>query len=84
MDLTGQTLGQYRIMEKIGRGGMADVYKAFQPRLERYVAVKVLPPALARDETFLERFKKSLQRENITIIMQHGPMETDTRTLEQA
>lgn len=58
MDLTGQTLGQYRIIEKIGRGGMADVYRAFQPRLERYVAIKVLPPSLARGETFLERFQR--------------------------
>ncbi|MFB0535303.1 MAG: protein kinase [Anaerolineae bacterium] len=58
MDLTGQTLGQYRIMEKIGRGGMAEVYKAFQPRLERHVAIKVLPPYFAHDETFLERFER--------------------------
>ena len=43
-DLTGQTLGQYRIVEPLGRGGMASVFKAFQPSLERYVAVKVLPP----------------------------------------
>jgi formylglycine-generating enzyme required for sulfatase activity/outer membrane protein assembly factor BamD (BamD/ComL family) len=81
MDLTGQTLGQYRIMEKIGRGGMADVYKAFQPRLERYVAIKVLPPALARDETFLERFKRearavaSLRHPNILTIHDYGEQE---------
>lgn len=58
MDLTGQTLGQYRITEKIGRGGMADVYKAFQPRLERYVAIKVLPPYLAHDPGFTARFQR--------------------------
>lgn len=55
-DLTGQTLGQYRIIEPLGRGGMATVFKAFQPSLERYVAVKVLPPYYAHEEGFAERF----------------------------
>ncbi|MBN1935128.1 MAG: protein kinase, partial [Anaerolineae bacterium] len=55
-DLTGQTLGQYRIVEPLGRGGMATVFKAFQPSLERYVAIKVLPPYYAHEEGFAERF----------------------------
>ncbi len=55
-DLTGQTLGQYRIVEPLGRGGMATVFKAFQPSLERYVAVKVLPPYYVHEEGFAERF----------------------------
>jgi len=42
MDLTGKTLSQFRITEAIGRGGMAAVYKAYQPSLDRYVAIKVL------------------------------------------
>lgn len=41
--LAGQTLGQYRLIKKIGRGGIATVYKGYQPSLDRYVAVKVLP-----------------------------------------
>jgi basic membrane lipoprotein Med (substrate-binding protein (PBP1-ABC) superfamily)/ABC-type phosphate/phosphonate transport system substrate-binding protein len=55
-DLVGQTLGQYRIIEQLGKGGMATVFKAFQPSLERYVAVKVLPPYFAHEEGFSERF----------------------------
>ena len=58
MDLTGQTLGQYRIMEKIGQGGMATVYKAYQPSLDRYVAVKVLPAYLAHEPGFAARFQR--------------------------
>ncbi len=55
-DLIGRTLGQYRIIEQLGKGGMATVYKAFQPSLERYVAIKVLPPYFAHEEGFSERF----------------------------
>ena len=46
-ELVGQTLGQYRIVEPLGTGGMATVFKAFHPSLERYVAIKVLPPYYA-------------------------------------
>ena len=41
--LVGKSLGQFRIVERIGAGGMATVFKAYQPVLDRHVAVKVLP-----------------------------------------
>jgi Tol biopolymer transport system component/tRNA A-37 threonylcarbamoyl transferase component Bud32 len=56
--LIGRTLGQYRIIEKIGQGGMATVYKAYQPGLDRYVALKVLPPTHAEQSGFSERFRR--------------------------
>jgi tetratricopeptide (TPR) repeat protein len=58
-DLTGQTLGgRYQLIERLGRGGMADVYRGFQPALERDVAVKVLHPHLSEDPDFIERFDR--------------------------
>ncbi len=56
MQLIGRTLGQYRITEQIGEGGMATVYKAYQPSLDRFVAIKVLAPAHAKTPGFKERF----------------------------
>ena len=60
-DLIGQMLGRYRIIEALGEGGMARVYKAFQPGLERVVAVKVLPEYYMRDERYLARFQREAQ-----------------------
>jgi len=56
--LVGQTLGAYRIIEQIGRGGMATVYKAYEPALDRYVAIKVLPFYFAHDPDFTARFER--------------------------
>jgi len=56
--LIGRTLGQYEIRQELGRGGMATVYKAYQPSLGRYVAIKVLPPYHAEAETFIARFDR--------------------------
>src|SRR5512135_610749 len=57
-NLEGQNLGKYRILEQLGRGGMAQVYKAYHPQLDRYVAVKVLRSDLVEDEEFLARFRR--------------------------
>jgi serine/threonine protein kinase len=57
-NLIGASLGQFEIKEKIGQGGMAHVFKAYQASLDRYVAIKVLSPALAEEPGFTERFQR--------------------------
>ena len=69
-----QRLGKYQILGEIGRGGMATVYKAFDPTLQRYVALKVLSPRLASDDQVLRRFEleattaANLKHPNIVVI----------------
>lgn len=74
----GTTLGGYRIVSPLGHGGMAQVYRAYQPALDRYVALKVLPAALGQDPAFRERFRReaqtvaALRHPNILIIYDWG------------
>ena len=54
----GENAGPYRIVEQLGRGGMATVFKAYHASLDRYVAIKVLHPAFREDANFLARFQR--------------------------
>jgi serine/threonine protein kinase len=76
--LIGRTIGRYVITGGLGEGGMAVVYKARQPSLNRDVAVKVLTGPLARDPEFVSRFRReaiaagSLGHPNILTIYDAG------------
>ena len=56
--MVGRTLSHYTILEKIGSAGMEEVYKAKDSRLDRAVAIKVLPEPLSRDPARRERFER--------------------------
>ncbi len=80
--LIGQTLGGYRVVSQIGQGGMATVYKAYQPSLDRYVAIKVLPSYYAeQDDSFTKRFEREarsiakLRHPNILMVHDYGEHE---------
>jgi serine/threonine-protein kinase len=82
---SGTTFGVYQILDPLGRGGMATVYKAYEPGLDRYVALKILPREFLHDEGFAERFKREakviarLEHPNIIPIHNFG-IEEQSRT----
>ena len=76
--IVGQTLGHYRVVSEIGRGGMGAVYKGVQLNLDRPVAIKLLPAEMAADQQFVERFEREartlakLQHSRIVTIFDCG------------
>jgi serine/threonine protein kinase len=80
----GGDFGSYRIIERAGTGGMATVYKAYQPALARHVAIKVLPGYLENDGDFPQRFQReavavaSLRHPNIPGVFDYGTLDEVT------
>jgi serine/threonine protein kinase len=80
-DLTGKQLGPYQIVAPLGEGGMAAVFRAYQPGMERYVALKVLPRHFAEDPEFSARFQREarilaqLQHPHILPVFDYGQVE---------
>ena len=76
--MIGKILGHYRVLEKIGSGGMGEVYRASDERLGRDVALKILKPAVAHDQDRLRRFEQeahaaaALNHPNIVAIYDIG------------
>jgi TolB-like protein/tetratricopeptide (TPR) repeat protein len=87
-NLIGRTLGHYRIVDKIGAGGMGEVFRAHDERLDRDVAIKVLPDEFAADPERLNRFEReakalaALNHPNIAMVfgLETGDSGTETET----
>src|SRR5436305_7665572 len=61
MSTSPRRIGKYELFERLGRGGMAEVWRALDTQLGRYVAIKILRPDLQNDPSFLTRFEREAQ-----------------------
>jgi len=79
-EIVGRTIGPYQVLEKIGQGGMATVYRGFHAELDRYVALKVLTGALPTTPELIQRFQReartiaALRHTNIVQVYDFGPL----------
>ena len=79
--LTGQRIGRYEVLEQIGRGGMAAVYRAYDQSTDQFVAIKVVAPHLSEDPNFEHRFRlearllTELRHPNIMPVEDYGELE---------
>ena len=78
--LVGRTIAHYRVLDRIGAGGMGEVYKAEDVKLGRKVALKVLPAELSRDLHALERFDLEARSARPSIILIFAPSTRSTST----
>ena len=67
--MVGETIAHYRIAARIGSGGMGEVYRATDTKLQRAVAIKVIPPAFASDPERMARFEREAQ---VLASLSHG------------
>jgi serine/threonine-protein kinase len=79
--LAGATFGQYRLIEWLGRGGMGEVWRAYDTALDRIVAIKILPAVTSADPVFQQRFRREayaaarLNSPHVVPIHTHGEID---------
>jgi len=90
--LQGTSFGKYRLIELLGRGGMGEVWRAYDTVIDRVVAIKILPPEISQDEVFQQRFRREahaatrLSSPHVIPIHTHGEIQghlfVDMRLIE--